>query len=72
MGSKMRGYIGMIGKGQLNSHQINGSLSLGNIKSHLPSPLLIPHFDTLHWWINNFGFPYQIEMRFEKYAHEAY
>ena len=64
MGLKMRGYIGIIGEGKLKSHQINGSLSLGNIKVHLPLPQLMPHFGTLHWWMNNFGFPYQNELRF--------
>jgi hypothetical protein len=63
-GSKMRGYIGIIGKEKLKIHQINGSLSLGNIKVHLPLPQLMPHFDTLHWWMDNFGFPYQIRLRF--------
>ena len=45
----MRGYIGGIGEGKLNGHQINGSLSLGNIIVHLPLPQLMPHFGTLHW-----------------------
>ena len=61
----MRGYIGSIGEVQLKSHQINGgSLSLGNIIVHLPLPQLMPHFGTLHWWMDNFGFPYWIELRF--------
>jgi hypothetical protein len=34
--SKMRVYIRDIGEGKLKSHQINGSLSLGNIIVHLP------------------------------------
>ena len=63
-GLKMRGYIGNIGEGKLKSHQINGSLSIGNIKVHLPFPQLMPHFSTLHWWMNNFGFPYGIELMF--------
>ena len=62
--SKMRGYIENIGEGKLKSHQINGSLSLGNIIVHLPFPQLIPHFSTLPWQMDNFGFPYQIELRF--------
>jgi hypothetical protein len=65
MGSKMRATIGEGGEGQLKIHQINCSISLGNTKAHLPSPPLIPYFGTLHWRINNFGFPYWIEMRFE-------
>ena len=63
-GSKIRVYIGYIGEWKLKSHQINGSLSLGDIKVHLPFPQLMPHFGTLHCWMNNFGLPYQIEMRF--------
>ena len=63
-GSKMRGYIGDIVKGKLKCHQINGSLSLGNIIVHLPLPQLMPHLGNLHWWMDNFGFPYQIELRF--------
>ena len=39
-------------------------LPLGNIKVVLPLPQLIPHFGTLHWRMNNFGFPYWIELRF--------
>ena len=62
-GSKMRGYIGNIGEGKLNSHQINVSLSLGNIIVHLPLPQLIPYFGTLHWQTDNFGLPYRIELR---------
>ena len=65
-GSKIRVYIDNIGEGKLKSHQINGSLPLGNIIVHLPLPQLMPHFGTLHWWMDNFGFPYRIEMRFEK------
>ena len=63
-GSKMRGYIGFIGEGKLKGHQINGSLSLGNIIVHLPLPQLKPHFDTLHWRMDKFGFPYRIESSF--------
>ena len=62
----MRVYIGVIGKGKLKDHQINGSLSLGNIIVHFPLPQLIPHFGTLPWRMNNFGFPYWIELRFGK------
>jgi hypothetical protein len=62
----MRVYIGYIGKGKLKSHQINGSLSLGNNIVHLPLPQLMPHFGTLHWRMDNFAFPYQIEMGFGK------
>jgi hypothetical protein len=47
--SKMRGYIGDRGEGKLKGHQINGSLSLGNIIVHLPLPQLMPYFGTLHW-----------------------
>ena len=57
-------YIDIIGKGKLNGHQINGSLPLGNIIGHLTLSQLIPHSGTLHWWMNNFGLPYRIEMRF--------
>ena len=57
-------YIDNIGKWKLKSHQINGSLSLGNIIVQLPLPQLIPHFGTLHWRMDNFGFPYRIELRF--------
>ena len=60
----MRGYIGVIGEGKLKGHQINGSLSLGNIIVHFPLPQLIPHFGTLPWWMGNFGLPYRIELRF--------
>ena len=60
----MRDYIDNIGEGKLKSHQINGSLSLGIIILHLPLPQLTPHFGTLHWRMDNFGFPYQIELRF--------
>ena len=62
-GSKMRVYIGDIDEGKLKSHQINGSLSLGNIIVHLPLPQLMPHFGTLHWWMDNFGLPYRIELK---------
>ena len=62
----MRGYIGYIGEGKLKGHQMNGSLSLENIIVHLPLPQLMPHFGTLHWQTDNFGFPYWIEMRFGK------
>jgi hypothetical protein len=65
-GSKMRVYIIIIGEGKHKSHQINGSLPLGNIIVHLPLPQLIPHFGTLHWRIDNFGLTYRIEMRFRK------
>ena len=61
-GSKMRGYIDNIGEGKLKIHQINGSLTLGNIIVHLPLPQLIPYFGRM----DNFGLPYQIEMRFGK------
>ena len=60
----MRGYIGGIGEVQLKSHQINGSLSLGNIIVHLPLLQLMPYLDTLHWRMDNFGFTYLIETRF--------
>ena len=60
----MSGYIENIGEGKLNNHQIVGSLSLGNIIVHLPLPQLMPHFGTLHWQMDNFGFPYRIELRF--------
>ena len=63
-GSKKRGYIRSIGEFKLKSHQINGSLSLGNIIVHLPLPQLMTHFGTLHWQMDNFGFPYLFEMRF--------
>ena len=63
-GLKMRVYIGYIGEGKLKSHQINGSLSFGNIIVHLPLPQLIPHFSDLHWRMDKFGFPYQVELRF--------
>ena len=60
----MRGYIGDIGEWKLKGHQINGSLSLGNIIVHFPFPQLMPHFGTLSWRMNNFGFTYRIELRF--------
>ena len=67
----MRVYIDNIGEGKLNSHQINGSLPLGNIIVHLPLPQLIPHFGTLPWRMDNFGFPYYIELRFVTKYHET-
>ena len=63
-GSKMRVYIDNIGEGKLKSHQINGSLSLGNIIVHFPLPQLIPYFGTLPWRMDNFGLYYQIQLRF--------
>ena len=63
-GSKMRVYIDIIGEGKLKGHQINGSLPLGNIIVDLPLPQLIPYFSTLPWQMDNFGFPYRIELRF--------
>ena len=63
-GSKIRSYIGVIGEGKLKSHQINGSLPLGNIIVHLPLPQLVPHFGTLYWKMDKFGLPYRIELRF--------
>jgi hypothetical protein len=63
-GSKMGVYIVIIGEGKLKGHQINCSLALGNIIGNLTLPQLIPHFGNLHWWMNNFGFPHQIELRF--------
>jgi hypothetical protein len=63
-GSKMGVYIEIIGEGKLKGHRINGSLPLGNIIVHLTLPQLIPDFGNLHWWMDNFGFPYQIELRF--------
>ena len=60
----MRAYIDIICKGKLKSHEINGSLTLGNIIVHLPLPQLIPHFGTLHWLMDNFGLPNRIELRF--------
>ena len=63
-GSKMGVYIVIIGKFKLKGHQINGSLPLGNIIGHLTLPQLIPHFGNLHWQMDNFGFPYRIEIRF--------
>jgi len=61
---KMGVYIVIIGEGKLKGHQINGSLSLGNITRNLSLPQLIPHFSNLHWWMDNFGLPYRIELRF--------
>jgi hypothetical protein len=63
-GSKMGVYIVIIGEVKLKGHQINGSLSLGSIIRNLTSPQLMPHFGNLHWQMDNFGFPYRIEMRF--------
>ena len=60
----MRVYIDIIGKGKLKGHQINGSLHLGNIIVHLTLPQLILHFDNRHWRMDNFEFPYRIELRF--------
>ena len=60
----MRIYIGVVGEGKLKGHQINGSLSLGNIIVHFPLPQLIPHFGTLPWRLDNFELPYRIEIRF--------
>ena len=59
-GWKIRGYIGVIGEVKLKSHQINGSLHLGNIIGNLSLPQLIPHFGNLHWRMDNFGLPYRI------------
>ena len=63
-GLKMGVYIVIIGKHKLKGHQINGSLSLGNILRKLTLPQLIPHFGNLHWQMDNFGFPYRIELSF--------
>ena len=63
-GSKMGVYIVIIGEGKLKGHQINGSLPLGNIIGNLTLPQLIPHLGNLHWRMDNFGFPYRIELRF--------
>ena len=49
---------------------INGSLPLGNSIGHLTLPQLIPHFGNLHWQMDNFGFPYRIELRFGTQALE--
>ena len=68
----MRGYIGDIDEGKLKGYQINGSLSLGNIIVHLPLPQLMPHFGTLHWRMDNYVSPYQIELRFGTKYHETY
>jgi hypothetical protein len=64
VGSKMGVVINIICEGKLKGHQLNGSLPLGNIIVHLTPPQLIPHFGNLHWWMDNFGFPYWIELRF--------
>ena len=63
-GSKMGVYIDIIGEVKLKGHQINGSLPLGNIIVHLSLPQLIPHYDNLHWRMDNFGLPYRIELGF--------
>jgi hypothetical protein len=63
-GSKKGVYIVIIGEGKLKGHQINGSLSLGNIIAYLSLSQLIPHFGNLHWRMDNFGLPYRIELRF--------
>ena len=63
-GSKIRVYIDIIGEGKLKGHQINGSVPSGNIIVQLPLPQFIPHFSTLPWWMDNFGLPYRIELRF--------
>ena len=63
-GSKIWVYIVIIGEGKPNGHQINGSLSLGNITRNLSLPQLIPHSSNLHWRMDNFGSPYWIELRF--------
>lgn len=65
-GSKIWVYIVIIGEGKPKGHQINGSLSLGNITRNLSLPQLIPHFSNLHWRMDNFGLPYRIELRFGK------
>jgi hypothetical protein len=71
-GSKLRVYIVIIGEGKLKGHQINGSLPLGNIIVHLPLPQLIPHFGTLPWWMDNFGLPYCIELKFRTESLETH
>ena len=63
-GLKMGVYIVIIGEGKLKGHQINGSLPLGNIIVHLTLLQLIPCFGNLHWWMDNFGLPYRIKLRF--------
>jgi hypothetical protein len=62
--SKIWVYIVILGEGKLKGHQINGSLPLGNITRNLSLPQLIPHFSNLHWRMDNFGLPYQIELWF--------
>ena len=64
-GLKMRVFIGIIGEVKFKNHQMNGSLSLGNIIVRLLLPQLIPYFGTLHGRTDNFGLPYRIELRFE-------
>jgi hypothetical protein len=71
-GSKMRVYIDIIGEGKLKGHQINGSLPLGNIIVHLPLPQLIPYFSTLPWPMDNFGWPYRIELTLGTYSIEIH
>jgi hypothetical protein len=63
-GSKMGVYIVIIGEMKLKGHQVNGSLPLGNIIGNLTLPQLIPYFGNLHWWMDKFGFPYRIKLRF--------
>ena len=62
--SKIGVYIVIIGEGKLKGHQINGSLPLGSIIGNLTLPQLTPHFDNLHWQMDNIGLPYWIELRF--------
>ena len=71
-GSKMRVYIGVISEWKLKCHQINGSLSLGNIIVHFPLPQLIPYFGTLPWRMDKFGLHYRIELRYGEYNHETH
>ena len=63
-GLKIGVYIVIISEVKLKGHQINGSLPLGNIIGNLTLPQLIPHFGNFHWWMDNFGLPYRIELRF--------
>ena len=63
-GSKIRFFINIIGEWKIKGHQINGSLHLQKIIVHLTLPQLIPYYDNLHWRMDNFGFTYQIELRF--------
>ena len=62
----MGAYIVIIGEGKLKGDQINGSLPLGNIIGHLTLPQLIPHFNNLHWRMDNIGLTCRIELRFGK------